>query len=627
MKRVLYILMALIIVFPQTSMAKTVYELNNWELVGTAELTKEDIFEGEYAVKISNPGESENRVRVINDVDLAQGKYHLEFYAKGEYSPESVKIGGNWAHKSLDNAVAEVLDNGWTKYTYTFSRIASNAKFNFTVDGNCDYMYIDNVSLIPDGTEGNVLSNSGFESVTETVFESHDTVKDIIFHRQNTVCSISWTNPKNNNISAVKLYKIDGEYEEEVEGLFSANSGAVNTVVVKELDESKSYMFRIELDINGKISDILIADNGSLSNTYIPTGWSTGRSVGPQGYTPMSSEIDTTVYHSGQASVKFQSTQKSPADNIYIFLTQTLPFENGGNYYVSFWMKADNAATVNTMYNWNRWDNDAMSLIGGTLESFDWKKIELSITGASASSVFRLTLNNKMTGLWVDDFEAYKLDENGEPEGENLFVNPGFEEDVISTNMNEVSNLKAVPGNGRLTFDWSVPKNIKGIRVYENVDDELKLRADLPSDANGVTVKNLENYENYTYVIKTVDATNGESEGREITSAPNPPDFEITDPVIYIDGEIAGEIKEGLANVKMSATNFKLDTETDVSLILVLYKDKEMIDCEIQKKTVGNYLSESANQQFDLYMNIPSGEGYSLDVLVWDSTENMEILR
>ena len=211
MKKLICILLALMVVFPQTMYAKTVYELNNWEITGTdgagsAGFTDEEVYEGKYSMKISNPGESDVRVRVINDIALTQGKYNLEFYAKGQYTVEDIKIGGNWAHKTLDNADAEVLDNGWTKYTYTFSRIGANAKFNFTVEGNCDYIYIDNVSLVLDGTDTNVISNSGFESVTETVYESNDTVKDIIIHRNDKACFLSWTNPLNENRLYISLY-------------------------------------------------------------------------------------------------------------------------------------------------------------------------------------------------------------------------------------------------------------------------------------------------------------------------------------------------------------------------------------------------------------------------------------
>ena len=100
--------------------------------------------------------------------------------------------------------------------------------------------------------------------------------------------------------------------------------------------------------------------------------------------------------------------------------------EEGKTYAISYWVKADgNADNLKSTVGWSALYNGYTSdVIEGTSGSYDWKKLSFTYTSPdTAKKHIGFTIPYATKGFWIDNVEAYELDESGDPTGENLITN------------------------------------------------------------------------------------------------------------------------------------------------------------------------------------------------------------
>ena len=109
----------------------------------------------------------------------------------------------------------------------------------------------------------------------------------------------------------------------------------------------------------------------------------------------------------------------------YMRIFQNVRLEKDTTYIYGVSVKADNVNGAEITFFGNK-----SSLVPFSKNS-DWKKYEFqnTYTGNSGTQGFNITVTDTAKGFYVDDAYLYKC-VNGKAVGENLLINPGFEDDV-----------------------------------------------------------------------------------------------------------------------------------------------------------------------------------------------------
>jgi hypothetical protein len=102
----------------------------------------------------------------------------------------------------------------------------------------------------------------------------------------------------------------------------------------------------------------------------------------------------------------------------------------------------------------------------------------------------------------------------------------------------EVINLTAVPSNGSVTLSWTDPADEDYEKVIINY---LSFHLEVGKGLESLTINGLTNSTEYTFLIKTVDASGNESEGTEIKSTPvMPPTLNWSSGKTFYYGSLTG---------------------------------------------------------------------------------------
>ncbi len=161
----------------------------------------------------------------------------------------------------------------------------------------------------------------------------------------------------------------------------------------------------------------------------IPVSAATGWTIVQNGGKQLTEVIDGEVFHSGNASLRISSTTMAES-NVYLMLRQYITIKPNTEYSLSFWSKADNAESVFTCVSWG-----VRTYLTNFSTNWEWKKTEIvwSSDDDDTRAEPQIILDGLIDAFWVDDLEFYELDDNGNKVGSNLFTNPGFEEDKVTS--------------------------------------------------------------------------------------------------------------------------------------------------------------------------------------------------
>ena len=169
-------------------------------------------------------------------------------------------------------------------------------------------------------------------------------------------------------------------------------------------------------------------------------------------------EVVTNEKHSGNASAFF--SWKGGKD--YYQTRQYIGVKPNTRYRYSAWVKAKRANGTFMSISWGT--RMSVPTIG---TSSDWQYYEMYWDSKDRNQAeVQFTLDGTVEGIWLDDVEFYELDDDGNPVGENLYSNPGFED-----------GISAAGGSG----DAEKPSSAVGDK-YEKLHDELMTKSEISID-------------------------------------------------------------------------------------------------------------------------------------------------
>ena len=126
-----------------------------------------------------------NTVILSQDIAQAAGTYTVSFWSTGDYSEDNCKVvfytpGAPdilWNESTLASMTKVATDGSWTKYEKTVTLDERADVIRFTAE-NADTpgWYIDDISLVKQGTSKNIIKNGGFE-LTEIVDEPAEDIE------------------------------------------------------------------------------------------------------------------------------------------------------------------------------------------------------------------------------------------------------------------------------------------------------------------------------------------------------------------------------------------------------------------------------------------------------------------
>ena len=202
---------------------------------------------GDYSMHIRYPHESvSNRfIQVRQELpENCNGDYTITFYTYGNYNGFNAGIGWDSGYGHSSTYTRETQTDGWVKHTKTVTVDGNGDDYmNFIVDGKND-LYLDDFSIVKEGTTENVVPDGGFDSVEKI---SYSATKVAAISAGSGAVNLFWTNPYE-NADNIEVYA-DGNL---VSGTYDLSAGYRNSVTITGLENYVATPVEIVVTSNGK---------------------------------------------------------------------------------------------------------------------------------------------------------------------------------------------------------------------------------------------------------------------------------------------------------------------------------------------------------------------------------------
>ena len=134
-------------------------------------------------IKHTDSGNAWKAIVIAQEKLSLIGTYTLSFWAAGDYDVNTncITVNGEaWEDYYLNDFTVSQTDGQWKKYTkdITIPDGKTNNAITFASNGNTKSWYIDDVSLVKEGTSQSILKNGGFELTEQTAVELTPTYTD-----------------------------------------------------------------------------------------------------------------------------------------------------------------------------------------------------------------------------------------------------------------------------------------------------------------------------------------------------------------------------------------------------------------------------------------------------------------
>ena len=338
------------------------------------------------------------------------GNYTVTFYTYGEYNKYQLHAGIAWGEgfKRADDSVMshEVQENGWIKHTMTVTVDGDGDDYmNFLIDGKND-VYLDDFSIVKEGTTENLVPDGGFESVEKI---SYSATRVAAISAGSGAVDLYWTNPYE-DVDNIEVYA-DGDL---VSGTYDLSAGYRNSAAITGLENYVSTPVEIVVTANGKEYvtkiDVTADDFGS---DYSLGDWRIKR------FDPINSSfnIDDEVYAEGKSSMRIDVNYDAWTSNYYPHIVQTVKgLDPTASYTLTFKAKAENIGNFKFI-DGNPWIEEVFIRDYGTTageKTHDWKEYtcvigaKSGITTETYDTDFYFCIETGVGSLWLDDMKLYK---------------------------------------------------------------------------------------------------------------------------------------------------------------------------------------------------------------------------
>ena len=449
---------------------------------------------------------------------------------------------------------------------------------------------------------------------------------------------ISWRNPQSEALLSVRFFDITEEEEEITE--FNYYSASAKALAPQSLPQERYYPVNFKLSGleagEKKVYKIVCAFNGHKDTELIfetkveatslagVASWGKEVHTGGNGYCPINPYIYTKDKRSGNSCLKIISNNQG-VGNVFIDFAQAVPMSSDKNYRLSFWVKS-NYGGISVFNNWDYGTYARYTNLTGELT--DWVQ-KTTVFKNPSNTTLRMVCETQTDYFLIDDMELYELDEEGQPIGDNLIVNGGFEIDE-SACPKALANIKADTESvyEEVTLSWDKPQTEARVNIYYKDETENVLIRSIAGDENSVTLKGLMTDVETTLLLAAENASYLESEFTEITVTP------VSYPLITAEIELyRGSTKrqtliKGNLIAKTTVKNNRMGEDYSAELICVLYKDGKIE--QIETSGIVNIPQTPSSEEpveISVIAHIPTvNSGDYLEIFLWDSWEGMRVI-
>lgn len=514
--------------------------------------------------------------------------YDVSFHAKGVFDSSGVWIGiGTDEHATRGSLVrlsrtsrytVEDVGNGWSKYSFTVNYDEDNPMFQIIIGKPCSSFYIDNIYLGKSGEDANLIDGT-FETavitkenpVTSRIDEKYYPANVIATERDGLI-TVSWRNPSDAGLSAVKLYEvIDGV--KSVIGAPGAGVSEHNFIPHTDLETGSIHNYIIECSFsNGYITEFAVTAKATLNTRVNVPLFSLSYNDGSPKFFPGTIYLRSDVGHDANGAMHLISNRGVWASGTYMAVVMNENLDDTKKYKLTFWAKVLGKTFITFNNNWEPFAAGSDEANINVTTSSDWKEYTYYIEGKSSLS---LRIQSDMyADVLFDDVRLIEVADDAEPLVEETF-------EMTDVVLREVQNLKSEVVRSTAKLNWTPcdAETIRFINVYlKNPKTGVLVKCgQLSSFADNVQISNLLNDAEYTFVLKTTNVQGKESDGMEIAVIPTPEDLEYTMPVLLESGIVQQAVTNGTLSVKTELKNNKIEGGVSAQLVVCVTNDNELI--------------------------------------------------
>lgn len=376
--------------------------------------------------------------RYDSDEPMPPGTYTVTFYAKGTVSREQNFIGIDDYVKRFSEYTRTYVGDGWFKYENTVTTTKEKTLIDYYLSGwaNNEAYYFDGLS-VKDSNGKEYCKDGNFENCY--VYGECSPENLVAYSASSTNKGegvIAWFNPKRDDITAINL-TVDGD---EVEFVSNTDSRGYNEVVLSNLEDKNIYDVVLAITAGGrtyKTQKTLIQNSASKNYNAVgnrPLGdWQFSRNETSGVYCDATLELDSDIKYSGNNSMKISCARSGAASNVYARLEQWVSLDKNKSYQLSAKTRSIGVGRdIKLMVDWEtaatfkgktRWTTKKYTIAANDPEADDGEKYDVCIS---------FLVESKADAAWIDDVSLYEI-QDGEPTGQNLIKNGGFEYDDSDT--------------------------------------------------------------------------------------------------------------------------------------------------------------------------------------------------
>lgn len=589
--------------------------------------------------------------------DLVIGsEYTLSFLSKGYFNNTGAT---GFAKRHADMAEFRVGDqlsyiisdltksdqgDGWYRYskTFTYDGTESNVKIRVygALGGNNSSVF-DDISLMD--ASGNELVKNPYFALQENAPEEYYASGFYAYPDAGTA-NLGWVNPKARGLMSVALYERVGKERVLLKNDFSTQAEVNVDYSFGSYDEGTTLntrLFEVEFNFRGKepyvyYLSLAPTDEKSVKES-LGFDWQVGKNN--SGLMTAARYSYTRAYdkpHGGDSYMRMNLTDGTGALDISCILSMPFksPLEVGKKYKVSLYYRALGAGFAShitlggePLY-WAVGDSDGYQEIWNTYTTVgsanNWNLYEKEITASTAlTNMFFIHFHNRLD---IDDVSVCEINEDGSL-GENL-VMYGDCEGVDSTEVGTIKNAGfANIETNNMTLNYEAGANVSYINIYKEQDGEYVYCGKLSPNQKELYIDGLRLGTEYSYRLTPYNADDVEGESVDITGKTLIPDYTIEGITLLKNGNVTSKVDgAGTYTVKTVVTDYRVE-DMKYAQVVAVYKDNALHKLYISDHS---FTAEGADAQGNEIsttdIQIGTGTGWTIELHMWDSIEDMNIL-
>ena len=521
------------------------------------------------------------------------------------------RTGDGWNGEAGNQDISRNSD--WTLKTNSYTHDGANNGFIFSVARPCDEISIDNFEIgTIEGDEFVPLWTENFRPVvvpTEPINFFGSTGKGDVW-------AVSWQNPDADVLEKIELYTVSELGEEFVTDSINVSASTRQSYEIPDAEGVVKAIFHYN---DGKVIEMFATNQTKSAWGDTIQNWNLGLNTQQTAsHTPGMFIVDESMSHTddGTASAKFVVNQQNKISGTFTTgMYRYIPVEPSTRYKVSLWARSvGTISDIKIQPGFSGVWEDGTDTLAGSSGKYEWNNYTKYITTEETQTSFDINFNFEpgTTGFWIDDLEFYKVDEEGNPIGDNLAENGDVHEYDVTTGA--PLEFEAIGGDREVTLTWENDVGYDFVNIYQLVDDEYAFRGTVPLSLRTITFTNLERDTEYEWAIAPSTHFGVCGDMIEGSARTLLLEAEMTEPTLSGDALTVGE-----NTVSMTVKNNTSETPISVEMLVAVYKDGVLEYFDADSASVSITEPDEDPETLSVPFDIGDDGEYTVRVMVVDS--------